>query len=79
MKGALVCVLLPLLGPGLCDLVPPLEMSSPSHQPSDIRELINNVNSGARSVCELPRMILGHLRELILTSINQVKICMEHE
>ena len=72
MKGALVCVLLSLLGPGLCDLVPPLELSPPS----DIREL---VNSGARSVCELPRIILAHLRELILTSINQVKICMEHE
>ena len=76
MKGALVCVLLTLLGPGLCDLVPPLEVSPPRPQSSDIRELMN---SGARSVCELPRMILGHLRELILTSINQVKICMEHE
>ena len=74
MKGGLVCVLLSLLGPGLCDLVPPL--SPPRPQPSDIREL---VNSGAMSVCELPRMILARLRELILTSINQVKICMEHE
>ena len=76
MKGGLVCVLLSLLGSGLCDLVPPLEVSPPRPQPSDIREL---VNSGAMSVCELPRMILARLRELILTSINQVKICMEHE
>merc|ERR1711894_402632 len=77
MKGALVCVLLcTMLGPGSCDMVPPLEPSAPQSQPPDIRDL---VSTGTMSVCELPRMILAQLRELILTSINQVKICMEHE
>ena len=69
MSDALLCVLLlGLLGPGLVDLVTP--------QAPDIRDL---VSTGAMSVCELPRLVLAQLRELILTSITQVKICMEQE
>ena len=56
------------MGPGLGDLVTP--------QAPDIRDL---VSTGAMSVCELPRLVLAQLRELILTSITQVKICMEQE
>ena len=74
MKDALLCVLLlGLMGPGLGDLVAPHELTP---QPPDIRDL---VSTGAMSVCELPRLVLAQLRELILTSITQVKICMEQE
>ena len=75
MRAALCVLLCSLLGPGLGDQAG-YEVSAPRPETPDIR---NMVSTGAISVCELPRIILAQLRELILTSIKQVKICMEHE